>query len=92
LFHLQAEQKLKTNTLFPRLQKYQDFQSKLENYDQNLCKNQLTRGVKDFISSVGWRLVSGNCHEPDEPISLSHDDEYPPFLGGIQFSLTISDN
>jgi hypothetical protein len=26
------------------------------------------------------------------PISLSHDDEYPPFLGGIQFSLTNADN
>jgi hypothetical protein len=25
-------------------------------------------------------------------ISLSHDDEYPPFLGGIQFSLTNADN
>jgi hypothetical protein len=24
--------------------------------------------------------------------SLSHDDEYPPFLGGIQFSLTNADN
>jgi hypothetical protein len=23
-----------------------------------------------------------------DPISLSHDDEYPPFLGGIQSSLT----
>jgi hypothetical protein len=27
-----------------------------------------------------------------KPISLSHDDEYPPFLGGIQFSLTNADN
>ena len=25
-------------------------------------------------------------------ISLSHDDEYPPFVGGIQFSLTNADN
>jgi hypothetical protein len=25
-------------------------------------------------------------------ISLSHDDEYPPFLGGIQFSLTNAGN
>jgi hypothetical protein len=25
-------------------------------------------------------------------ISLSHDDEYPPFLGGIQSSLTNADN
>jgi hypothetical protein len=25
-------------------------------------------------------------------ISLSHDDEYPPFLGGIQFSLANADN
>jgi hypothetical protein len=78
LFHLQAEQKLKTNTLFPRLQKYQDFQSKLENYDQNLCKNQ---GVKDFISSVGSRLVSGNCHEPEEPIGVSKHENPPCFSG-----------
>jgi hypothetical protein len=26
------------------------------------------------------------------PISFSHDDEYPPFLPGIQFSLTNADN
>jgi hypothetical protein len=25
-------------------------------------------------------------------INLSHGDEYPPFLGGIEFSLTNADN
>jgi hypothetical protein len=30
-----------------------------------------TRGAKDFISSVGLTLVSGNCHEPEEPIGVT---------------------
>jgi hypothetical protein len=40
LFHLfgprQAEQKLKSNTIFPQMQKYHDFQWKQENFVQNL--------------------------------------------------------
>jgi hypothetical protein len=31
-------------------------------------------------------------HSQITAISLSDDDEYPPFLGGIQFSLTNADN
>jgi hypothetical protein len=37
---------------------------------------------RESISAVVCNIV----------ISLSHDDEYPPFLGGIQFSLTNADN
>jgi hypothetical protein len=40
-----------------------------------------TRGVKDFISSVGSRLVSGNCHEPEEPIGVSKHENPPCFSG-----------
>jgi hypothetical protein len=35
-----------------------------------------------YIGIAGWSST----------ISLSHDDEYPPFLGGIQFSLINADN
>jgi hypothetical protein len=38
-----------------------------------------TRGVKDFISSVGSRLASGNCHEPEEPIGVSKHENPPCF-------------
>ena len=40
-----------------------------------------------------WRLVLECFHkQKTTEISLSHDDEYPPFLGGIQFLLTNADN
>jgi hypothetical protein len=42
------------------------------------------RGVKDFISSVGSRLVSGNCHEPEEPIGV-RKHENPPCFSGHSF-------
>jgi hypothetical protein len=68
--------KLKTNALFPRLQKYQDFQSKHKQLIKFLEK---TGGVKDFISSVGSRLVSGD--EPEELIGVSKHENPPCFSG-----------
>jgi hypothetical protein len=37
-------------------------------------------------------LLFRNGAEKKPLISLSHDDEYPPFLGGIKFSLSNADN
>jgi hypothetical protein len=40
-----------------------------------------TRVMKDIISIVGSRLVSGNCHEPEEPTGVSKH-ENPPCISG----------
>jgi hypothetical protein len=34
-----------------------------------------------FISSVGSRLVSGNFHEPEEPVGVSKHENSPCFSG-----------
>ena len=42
--------------------------------------------VRTNYGKFNIRFVGSNVWNS---ISLYHDDEYPPFLGGIQFSLTI---
>jgi hypothetical protein len=45
------------------------------------------------LSFVEIQRFCGICPKSFETdCSLSHDDEYPPFLGGIKFSLTNADN
>jgi hypothetical protein len=41
-----------------------------------LCKN---RGAKVFVGCLGSRLVSGNCHEPEEPYGVSKRENPPCF-------------
>jgi hypothetical protein len=39
-----------------------------------LCKN---RGAKVFVGCLGSRLVSGNCHEPEEAYGVSKRENPP---------------
>jgi hypothetical protein len=48
LFHLLAEQKLKSNALFPGLQKYQDFQPKHKQLIKLFEKSSKNQGGEGF--------------------------------------------
>ena len=67
----------------------------LVNVDYGKLVKVVCKGDKTFLSS-NWHHHAFGFVERNivvgTPISLSHDDEYPPFLGGIQFSLTNADN